>query len=298
MVYRIIILFLSVSALFTGSVFALKQFKEPIFSLSPKQDLQDFEIINDEEEPKKLTKEVLLSTPLIIFGRGNATPFTPSAVIDETNRQRSIYGVPVLKENSLLNSAAEIKVRDIFEKQYFDHVSPVGHGPDALAKIVGYEYVSIGENLAMGSFGDEGSLVEAWMQSQGHRENILRNQFQEIGLAVGRGVYNGQQVLIAVQEFGRPLSSCPFVDSSLKKEIDQKKVELTTLSSTLETVRSDIDDVNASSSLENIQKYQDKVNLYNSQVTQYNSLVSYIKDKTSVYNGQVRNFNNCLRISL
>ncbi len=297
MIQRTALLFLAVTTLFIGSVFILRQFKNQTFPVVQREPLKEFEIIGDEEESVRITPEVLLSSPLVIFGRGNATPFTPSAVIVETNRQRREQGLPALTENSLLNSAAEMKVRDIFEQQYFDHVSPTGAGPDSLARRVGYEYVSIGENLAMGSFGDEGALVEAWMQSPGHRANILRSQFQEIGLAVGRGDYNGHPVLIAVQEFGRPLSSCPIVSSALRRDIDTKKTQLSALSRTLESLRLDLDIENTSSTSD-MSTYQNKINLYNNEVTEYNILVAAIKEKTGIYNTEVRAFNNCLNVSL
>lgn len=303
MIKRLFILLLSVSILFVGSVFALRELRAPVAALIPSHlatsSITQFQIIDngvDEEESKSISREVLLSSPLVIFGRGNATPFTPAAVVFETNRQRVNQGLAPFVENELLNKAAEMKVRDMFEKQYFDHLSPVGTGPDSLARKVGYEYVSIGENLALGTFGDEGALVDAWMNSPGHRANILRPQFKEIGLAVGRGVYNGRQVLIAVQEFGRPISSCPSVSINLKKEIDAQKTQLTALGRTLEIVHSEINSMKVATSQDE-QIFQNKITLYNNQVNQYNSLVASIKTGTATYNAQVKAFNVCLQVS-
>lgn len=303
MIKRLLILFLSVSVLFVGAVFALRELRAPVTVLIPNRQatssVSQFQIIDngiDKEESKAISREVLLSSPLIIFGRGNATPFTPAAVISETNRQRVNQGLTAFTENELLNKAAEIKVRDMFEKQYFDHLSPAGTGPDSLARKVGYEYVSIGENLALGTFGDEGALVDAWMNSPGHRANILRPQFKEIGLAVGRGVYNGKQVLIAVQEFGRPISSCPSVSTKLKKEIDEQKIQLVTLGKTLEVIHAEINSMKVATNQDE-QVFQNKITLYNNQVNQYNSLVASIKTETATYNAQVKAFNVCLQVS-
>ena len=53
-----------------------------------------------------------------------------------------------------------------------------------MAKKAGYEYISVGENLAMGNFKNDGDLVEAWMNSPGHRANILSFKYKELGVAV------------------------------------------------------------------------------------------------------------------
>lgn len=303
MTKRLLVLLISVSVLFVASVFALRELRAPVTTFIPNpqatSSIAQFQIIDneaDQEESKSISREVLLSSPLVIFGRGNATPFTPAAVISETNRQRANLGLAPFVENELLNKAAEMKVRDMFEKQYFDHLSPLGTGPDSLARKVGYEYVSIGENLALGTFGDEGALVDAWMNSPGHRANILRPQFKEIGLAVGRGVYGGRQVLIAVQEFGRPISNCPSVSVSLKRQIDEQKTELAALGRTLELVHAEINSTKVASSQDE-QVFQNKITLYNNQVNQYNSLVVSIKTGTATYNAQVKAFNVCLQVS-
>src|SRR6185369_15716694 len=118
-------------------------------------------------------------------------------------------GLPALKENALLDKAAKKKLDDMFAQQYFEHINPQGKGPSDLAKSVGYDYIAIGENLALGNFKNDAELVQAWMDSPGHRANILNKQYTEIGVAVGQGTYEGKKTWLAVQEFGRPTSSCP-----------------------------------------------------------------------------------------
>lgn len=287
---------LLVGAIFFSAVLALRQIDLPVLSSANKTELRQFELLTDETEQTHITKEVLLSSPLVIVGKGNSTPFTPIQVIAETNRHRQANGNAVLAENTKLSAAAEMKVRDMFEQQYFEHISPVGAGPDSLAQKVGYEYVSIGENLALGNFGDEGGLVDAWMQSPGHRANILRSQFQEIGVAIGRGEYNGRQVLIAVQEFGRPIDSCPRVDTVAKKTIESDKVRLTVIGENLKMIKNDIDVLATSSNLNSV-NYESKVASYNDEVNVYNALAQSIKQKTNTYNIQVRAFNTCLKTS-
>lgn len=300
---RIVLLCVAVFVVFGLTLVTLRLVRIRPVAISQGSTTPQFQLLNEDEKPDNeesalsLTRQVLLSSPLMIFDRGTVTPFTPKAVITETNRQRMSHGLPPLVEDQLLNNAAEQKVRDLFERQYFDHISPTGEGPDVIIHRSGYEYVSVGENLALGTFGDEEALVAAWMQSPGHRANILRPQFQEIGLAVGRGEYNGKQVLIAVQEFGRPLSSCPMVSIRAKNEIDNDRTKLAALAKTLEIVRAEITALSVQENRDQA-RYTEKINLYNTQVTEYNVLTGLIKDKTTAYNAQVRAFNACLTSSL
>ncbi len=287
-----------VTLVFMGAVYAIREVGVPALSSAiHKQEVKQFELVTDETESAAVTKEVLLSSPLIILGKSDATPFTPTQVVLETNRQRVMMNLPELVENEELAAAAEMKVRDMFEHQYFEHNSPLtGGGPDSLARAASYEYVSLGENLALGNFGDEAALVDAWMKSPGHRANILRSQFQEIGIAVGRGEYQGKQVLIAVQEFGRPLNSCPAVKASAKKSIEDDKIALAAIGEKLTKARAVIETLENDPKADD-QVYQQKVNEYNTQIGAYNALVAQIKQKTTAYNAQVRAFNACLKTS-
>src|SRR3989344_5705251 len=117
---------------------------------------------------------------------------TLSGVIAQTNEQRQFFGKPALKENAQLNQAAMSKVKDMFAGQYFEHISPLGKGPGDLAREAGYVFITIGENLALGNYKDDAVLVQAWMDSPGHRANILNGRFTEIGVAVVKGIYEGE----------------------------------------------------------------------------------------------------------
>lgn len=116
---------------------------------------------------------------------------------------RSENGLDKLKENPLLNAIAEERARDMFEKQYFAHDSPTGEGDADVAQRVGYRYKKIGENIAKGWYLNDKKLVDGWMQSPGHRKNILYSEYDEIGVAVVKGRFEGDEVIIGVQIFGR-----------------------------------------------------------------------------------------------
>lgn len=245
---------------------------------------------------QNIQEQIFAPTPLKSNSLQNSqnSALTNSGVIYWTNSQRNQNGsLRVLKENTKLDQAAASKLKDMFDKQYFEHVSPSGAGPSSLAKAAGYKYISIGENLALGFFDSDEQLVQAWMDSPGHRANILNTKFEEIGVAVGKGIYEGKETWMAVQEFGRPQSSCPGISSALKSEITSLQTEINDLQSKLAGLKSEIDSANPQT--------KDEYNQYNSKVADYNNLVKIFNNKvdtlklaTNQYNAQVSDYNSCL----
>jgi hypothetical protein len=91
-------------------------------------------------------------------------------------------------------------------KGYFEHTSPQGLTPWYWFENVGYNFSYAGENLAV-NFSDSRDVTNAWMNSPEHRANILSGDFTQIGIATAQGVYNGQQVVFVVEEFGTPAAA-------------------------------------------------------------------------------------------
>jgi len=215
---------------------------------------------------------------------------TKEGIIEWTNKQREKYGLVPLKENQLLDKSALAKVEDMFENQYFSHYSPSGEGVSDLAKKFGYDFLLIGENLAMGNFSSNEDLVLAWMESPGHRANILNEKYQEIGVGVKKGIFEGKEVWIAVQHFGLPSSFCPKPDSSLREKIEENEKQILELQKELLILRSEI------RTLRRWQREEisQKIDQYNELVSKYNSLVEETKNLIDQYNLQVNSFNQCL----
>src|SRR3989338_62357 len=216
---------------------------------------------------------------------------TVSGTIKETNMARQENGFMALSVNAKLARAAEAKVDDMFNRQYFEHESPTGVGPGDLADNVGYEYLMIGENLALGNYEDDKALVEAWMNSPGHRANILRPHYTEIGVAVKRGLYEGRTVWLAVQEFGRPQSDCPSPSESLNVEIEADKNRLDEVSKQLAPAEEEM----RNSRPKRGPAYRQKVDAYNELVRLYNTLAGETEILITRYNDQISAYNACLQ---
>ncbi len=118
-----------------------------------------------------------------------------------TNEKRAENGLAPLTQNSQLEEAASKKADDMFAKDYWAHNSPDGLTPWVFIKNSGYDYVYAGENLAKGFINSE-DIVNAWMASPSHRDNLLSENFKEVGFSVKSGTLNGEQTFLVVQEFG------------------------------------------------------------------------------------------------
>lgn len=240
---------------------------------------------------KGIEESNLLPPPLRVELENRNAYLTSEGTFEWTNIQRGQNNLKLLTRDSLLDSVATTKLNDLFERQYFEHVSPTGEGPADLAESAGYAYVIVGENLALGNFKNDQELVEAWMNSPGHRENILNKRYTEIGIAVGKKTFEGKQVWIAVQSFGTPLSSCPAVNKDLKYQLDSNQAEITGYQSVLKSLKAEIDQYEKSDR----ELYKQKIAEYNSVVGRMNVLIDQTKQLVAKYNEQVNRFNVCIK---
>lgn len=128
---------------------------------------------------------------------------TKNALIEFTNQKRENLGIQSLKENSKLDEAAYLKAKDILEKDYFSHQSPEGISPWYWFKKTGYNYQFAGENLAIG-FLDSEEVIQAWLDSSSHKKNLLEKNYEEMGIAVMKGEFGGNETTVVVQLFGTP----------------------------------------------------------------------------------------------
>ncbi|MFI8004993.1 sigma-70 family RNA polymerase sigma factor [Streptomyces sp. NPDC086010] len=129
-----------------------------------------------------------------------AAPSVADEVVTLVNSERSKAGCSAVTSNSKLTTAASRHSADMVARDYFSHTSPDGTDPGARITAAGYRWSTYGENIAKGQQTPE-AVMEAWMNSEGHRANILNCAFKEIG--IGREDSSGGPVW--TQNFGTAL---------------------------------------------------------------------------------------------
>ena len=136
---------------------------------------------------------------------GFATDISVDKLYQLTNAERQKNGLSALSYNDKLAQAAANKAADMFTKNYWAHYAPDGGSPWDFILASGYKYEFAGENLAKNFLFSQG-VVDAWMNSPTHRENIVKPDYNEVGFAIVNGVLNGEETTLVVQMFGKPLS--------------------------------------------------------------------------------------------
>ncbi len=144
---------------------------------------------------------------------GITANFNQDDLLLQTNAKRAEQGLPPLQLNPQLSQAAYEKAQDMMAKNYWAHNAPDGTTPWFFIKNSGYEYMYAGENLARG-FSTAPDVVNAWMGSPGHRENILSTNYDDVGFAVITGNLTGDETILVVQEFGRKMTGSPTQSST------------------------------------------------------------------------------------
>jgi len=120
------------------------------------------------------------------------------AMINEDRRKNKL---PEFKWNKKLCESAKEKATDMSKNSYFAHVSPSNIDPYYFIGKAGYKYSYAGENLAMNAYVAE-SAHTGFMNSPGHRENILNENYEEIGIAYSWGKVDGNDAFFIVEHFG------------------------------------------------------------------------------------------------
>ncbi len=253
------------------------------------------------EKPKPIVAPILTTTSSSTIKVSattsiseTVTPNTNGALNENdilliVNIERKTQGLGPLTYNKKLAAMALTKAKDMIAKQYFAHVAPDGTDVVMLAERNLYDYLNIGENLAMGDFVSSQDVMTGWMNSPGHRANILNKNYTELGISAIEGNYQGRIVWYAVQEFGRPASTCTKPDEELQQKIISDEAQIATLQATLDSKLTQMKDPNMDRTT-----YNAMVADYNNIVNVYNALAASIKAEVAAFNALVDQFNACL----
>lgn len=254
------------------------------------RDLQEIARLASELKTVDSAKEVLTPPPLRVAKEIPESFLTYAGIVRETNHARVAAGLKALSGSPELSRAAVLKLHDMFSRGYFAHETPTGENVDFFVNQSGYEYVVAGENLALGDFENDAALVKAWMESSGHRANILNPRYQEIGVAAGKGEFEGRTTWLAVQIFALPRSACPQPDASIRASIANYEEKLGAWRDMIESLRQEVVRDFESPRFE----YQKKVEAYNNLVNEYNALIPLLQNLIDQYNAQVHASNACI----
>jgi hypothetical protein len=236
------------------------------------------------------------------------------SIIDLSNKARGLNGLSALSENQLLNTIAETRAKDMFEKQYFAHVSPTGEQASDVAQRIGYQYKIIAENIASGRFLTNQKVIDGWMQSPGHRKNLLATEVKELGAAIIKGSMSGQETWISVQIFGLqspPVSqeTCVAPSQGLLNEIQVKEAEIGGLNDSLKRIKQELDSEHTSIETDRrllsgrsqeqndlsikIKAYNEKSNWHNQRVADIKAKALVLQSMINEYNEMLQTYNSC-----
>lgn len=165
--------------------------------------------ITDEQPKIELLSHSLNSRPIggtVAESVDGFMPYVEQLIFDKVNEERKKVGIDPLKNDPIMNQYAKTKSKDMGDRQYFSHENPEGNLMNVFMQQDGIQYQAWGENIAYIS-GDVNESLEIiaeqfmsnWMNSKGHRENILSTNFKSLGI----GVYRVGNKIYATQEFYR-----------------------------------------------------------------------------------------------
>lgn len=137
---------------------------------------------------------------------GQVANILPADLSMLTNGERQARNLRTLTVNPILNQAAEMKAKDMATKGYFAHVSPDGKTPWYWLKQAGYKYEYAGENLAVDPI-DSRDVINAWMASPTHRENIVKRDYTEMGTGIAYGVFQGRTTIFVAQVYANSIGA-------------------------------------------------------------------------------------------
>jgi len=166
-------------------------------------------------------------------------------LIKMINDLRAQNNLPTLSVNNILEKSAQLKADDMAQNGYFSHDGPDGRDFQYFLRQAGYEYKLAGENLAMG-FNSAQDVMDAWIKSPLHYQNLIDPDFIETGFGLSSGEYKKRETVFIANHFGQPtayVKLLPFAAQTEQTPITEANVlgQKFAESSTGETVQTEVD---------------------------------------------------------
>lgn len=199
LILTIIILMLSTFTVFGQNITYTVKVGDTLFKIAQKYQSNSSDIM--------ASNPAIKSPSAIYVGQQLSIPTNSSVkafeneVVRLVNVQRANRGLRALVQNWQLSNLARTKSQDMINSKYFSHISPTYGSPFNMMENVGINFSAAGENIAMGQ-STPAQVMNAWMNSAGHRANILSGSYTQIGVGLAK---NKNGICYWTQEFINPL---------------------------------------------------------------------------------------------
>jgi uncharacterized protein YkwD len=225
---------------------------------------------------------------------------TEDELIALTNQEREKTGLKPLVQNKLLDIAAASKAEDMISKNYWSHFSPAGVGPWTFIKNANYPYIYAGENLARG-FTTSSSVIDSWMGSKEHRENMLSPNYTEVGFAIKNGSLTGEETTLVIQMFGsREIQGSGKINSNTVISVPSVETVTSYRNDLLNVKKSWVDNYNQYSKTDSdklIDSLTRQIEFCNTIINMLNTKKGSAKDINSLWNAVINMSNESATLS-
>ena len=209
-------------------------------------------------------------------------------ILDEINKERVKSGAGPLVFSIDLERSARQKTEDMITHTYFSHERD-GRVFENFIEDEHYEYIVIGENLARGEFKSVPKLVRAWLSSPAHKKNIVDPRFQETGIALIPGTYNGTTVLYVTQHFGTQKSVCLNISSKHSSELSILQQTLKERGDEVISIKQTLSDIGEAGT-----ERTKLLNLYQKKVSDLNAIQKTLFQKIEGEDTLIQAYNECI----
>ncbi|WP_066052565.1 SafA/ExsA family spore coat assembly protein [Robertmurraya korlensis] len=186
-------LFLGIVLLLSLVVIPINSFAQQVYTVQPGDSLWKIAVRYQVGLSEIIQMNPQFKNPALIYPgqkvnipNFDATKSIENQVVQLTNQERAKYGLKPLVADWELARVARYKSADMRDRNYFSHTSPTYGSPFEMMKNFGISYRSAGENIAAGQRTPQ-EVVTAWMNSEGHRKNILSSGYTHIGVGYAQG---------------------------------------------------------------------------------------------------------------
>lgn len=197
----------TISTILIASIFSLSVFAQTAYTIKSGDTLwkiaSKYQVgLSELQKANPQIKNPAMIVPgqkITIPSAGTMTSFE-NEVITLVNRERTKRGLMALKQNWQLCRVARYKSQDMAAKHYFSHTSPTYGSPFTMIQNFGIRFSAAGENIAMGQRTPQ-EVMTSWMNSPGHRSNILSPAYTQIGVGAAK---DSRGVIYWTQQFIKP----------------------------------------------------------------------------------------------